>query len=641
MPRSSKARMHLVNLAESKVFRSTIFFMIILNCMLLAMDSPPRVGQERVVLDLIQLPIYSSFIFEMIVLLIGSGPSTYWQDPWNRMDLLIVVGSIIDLITHYTVLREGSDEDGGAESLSVLILLTGFRTLRAFRPLRMLRRAKTLRRLGLTIVKSLAAISSAMGIFLAFIFLSAVLLLQFLAGRLSQCSDENIHYKTGCVGFDALNRPRRWFPSSYNVDWIGPALLTALGVASGNGWGAATSRALNAAYEGQGPLFRSSIEMLSVYLIIVLAGRFLFANLFLGILSQAYSQTSKERRHKAALQKAHLQRLVAQAHSQHKRAARNQIEAAEKIQLSVGKQRVRNSTEQGGRRWSENKRLRHQEVQTAMQRQKELASTSVQQVDDDGDDLEDFISRKLMRKDLPLLYIEPKSRPRRVCFRLLQRKELETVVLVAIVLNAFCSGLSTLKPGLIQQHIALHAEYVLSGIFSLELTIRLLAYHPRAFLQSYWNILDYFLVMSTALAVCLTVLPPHERQLQIPISPQLLRTARTFRAARLMNFSPAVMGSLAEALPKMLTLVALCLIVLFGCSSMGVSMLSNLCILGGHEQLTGDNALRCLLVEDVGKLQPHSNFRNILMSLLTLVRFSTGDGKSMPVSPTRSPCHEP
>ena len=88
--------MHLVNLAESKVFRSTIFFMIILNCMLLAMDSPPRVGQERVVLDLIQLPIYSSFIFEMIVLLIGSGPSTYWQDPWNRMDLLIVVGSIID-----------------------------------------------------------------------------------------------------------------------------------------------------------------------------------------------------------------------------------------------------------------------------------------------------------------------------------------------------------------------------------------------------------------------------------------------------------------------------------------------------------------------------------------------------------------
>ena len=29
----------------------------------------------------------------------------------------------------------------------------------------------------------------------------------------------------------------------------------------------------------------------------------------------------------------------------------------------------------------------------------------------------------------------------------------------------------------------MHAEFVLSGIFSLELTLRLVAYHPRAFLQ--------------------------------------------------------------------------------------------------------------------------------------------------------------
>ena len=39
-----------------------------------------------------------------------------------------------------------------------------------------------------------------------------------------------------------------------------------------------------------------------------------------------------------------------------------------------------------------------------------------------------------------------------------------------------------------------------------------------------------------------------------------------------------------------------------------------------------DNALRCWLVDEAGKLPMHSNFRNILMSLLTLVRFSTGEG---------------
>ena len=228
-------------------------------------------------------------------------------------------------------------------------------------------------------------------------------------------------------------------------------------------------------------------------------------------------------------------------------------------------------------------------------------------------------------RDLPLLFVEPKTSIRRFFFRVLQRKELEAVVLVSILLNAGCSGLITLKPSWQQQQIASHAEVVLSGVFSLELMIRLTAYHPRAFLQSYWNVLDCVLVLSTIAAVCLTATPSHLRPFEVPISPQLLRTARTFRAARLIRFSPAVMASLAEALPKMLTLILLCLIVLFGCASMGVSMLSNICLLG-DETLSGDNALRCTLVNDEGKLLPHSNFRNILMSLLTLVRFSTGDG---------------
>lgn len=45
-----------------------------------------------------------------------------------------------------------------------------------------------------------------------------------------------------------------------------------------------------------------------------------------------------------------------------------------------------------------------------------------------------------------------------------------------------------------------------------------------------------------------------------------------------------------------------------------------------RDEINDDNTLRCRLVDDRGKLPMNSNFRNILMSLLTLVRFSTGDG---------------
>ena len=181
MPRSSTTRLFLVDLAASPTFRGFIFFLILINCALLAVDSPPRVGAERVALDVVQIPIYGSFIFEMLVLVVGGGPATYWQDSWNRMDFFIVVGSIVDMTTYYTVLS--GDEEGGGESVSIFLLLSGLRTLRALRPLRMLRRAKTLRRLGLTIVKSLSALTSSMVLFVAFIYVVAVLMLQFLAGR--------------------------------------------------------------------------------------------------------------------------------------------------------------------------------------------------------------------------------------------------------------------------------------------------------------------------------------------------------------------------------------------------------------------------------------------------------------------------
>ena len=105
-------------LAANKWFRSLIFVMIIFNCGLLAVDSPPRVGQERVILDLVQLPIYTSFIVEMVVLLIGEGFHSYWSDPWNRMDFFIVMGSIIDLVTYYTM-------EQNSENFSVVIFLTG------------------------------------------------------------------------------------------------------------------------------------------------------------------------------------------------------------------------------------------------------------------------------------------------------------------------------------------------------------------------------------------------------------------------------------------------------------------------------------------------------------------------------------
>ena len=46
------------------------------------------------------------------------------------------------------------------------------------------------------------------------------------------------------------------------------------------------SPALNAAEVGHGPIYRKTPGSFALYLLIVLAGKLLFANLFLGVLSQ-------------------------------------------------------------------------------------------------------------------------------------------------------------------------------------------------------------------------------------------------------------------------------------------------------------------------------------------------------------------
>ena len=78
------------------------------------------------------------------------------------------------------------------------------------------RRAKTLRRLGVTILVSLSNLGAAMALYSAFIYVVGVLLLQFQAGKLSKCSDPNMHLQRHCVGSDALGDPRRWTASKYN-----------------------------------------------------------------------------------------------------------------------------------------------------------------------------------------------------------------------------------------------------------------------------------------------------------------------------------------------------------------------------------------------------------------------------------------
>lgn len=416
----------------------------------------------------------------------SSDRNTRYDHDRNKLDFAIVVGSIVDMATYYTIGSDPrNDEEGNEGSFTVVVLLTSLRTLRALRPMRMLRRAKTLRRLGKTIVKSLAALSSGMVLYLAFIYVGGVLLLQFLAGRMSRCSDPSAHFKRDCTGLDDLNEVRRWQPSIFNSDWIGPALLSALAVASGSQWGSSMVRGLNAAQQQEaGPVFRASSEMLALYLLLVLVGKFIFANLFLAVLAQAYSEVNRERRHASALRRARLRRLRTLAHLNHEYAAASLSEIdpgdaekplAEKLEANLRSSRAARNQNKAQSSLPPRVQRRQKrsdfKVSTAARKLRELAAKGREGLEEAAAD-EEQTARKLTRKDLPLLYVEPTSALRRAVFRALSTKSVEAIVFVSILLNLSLSSLTALKASHVQQTVARHGEFVFAGIFSFELAMR-------------------------------------------------------------------------------------------------------------------------------------------------------------------------
>ena len=115
-------------------YDSVVLILIAVSSILLTLDNPnidPQ-GDLAYILHIFDYVLTSLFTIECLinVILFGlifNGKSSYARDPWNVMDLLIVIFSIL------TIILSGQ----GGDDLSILKI---FRMLRVLRPLRFLKR---------------------------------------------------------------------------------------------------------------------------------------------------------------------------------------------------------------------------------------------------------------------------------------------------------------------------------------------------------------------------------------------------------------------------------------------------------------------------------------------------------------------
>jgi hypothetical protein len=119
-------------ICTSFTFMLFINLCIILNTVVLGLDYYPTDEALSSILDSLNIVFFIIFFLEMVIKIIGLGPSLFILDHYNIFDALIVTLSIIDVSLSYSILTEEAKTGKGAIS-----------AFRAFRLLRVFKLAKS------------------------------------------------------------------------------------------------------------------------------------------------------------------------------------------------------------------------------------------------------------------------------------------------------------------------------------------------------------------------------------------------------------------------------------------------------------------------------------------------------------------
>lgn len=238
---------------ENSLFSTAITLCIVLNTVVLAMDKYPSsasydssLGQANTIL---------TFIFggEMILKLVVLKPSGYVKDRFNIFDGLVVIVSFIEFFL--------DDGEGGGGGLSAL------RSFRLFRLFKLARKWATMQRLLQLIVTTLVDVSNFLLLVCLFIFIYAMLGIEFFANRM-HFDDDGYPVELTDPSFLNSTVPR------HNFDTVLTATVTVYQILSGENWNVVM-------YDG----WRATNWLATVYFVTLMVfGSMFVMNLFLAIL---------------------------------------------------------------------------------------------------------------------------------------------------------------------------------------------------------------------------------------------------------------------------------------------------------------------------------------------------------------------
>ncbi|CRL08236.1 CLUMA_CG021010, isoform B [Clunio marinus] len=159
----------------SQPFEYTIFILIMINTITLAMKFYRQPELYTTTLDVLNMIFTAGFALEFVFKLAAFRFKNYFGDAWNVFDFIIVLGSFIDIV--YSEVTQRKNVGGVSKSTSI-ISINFFRLFRVMRLVKLLSRGEGIRTLLWTFIKSFQALPYVALLIVMLFFIYAVIGMQ-------------------------------------------------------------------------------------------------------------------------------------------------------------------------------------------------------------------------------------------------------------------------------------------------------------------------------------------------------------------------------------------------------------------------------------------------------------------------------
>lgn len=526
----------LERLARSAALSHVATALVLLNMGMMCM--PYHGMSDRYAARLEEWTSYCTlaFIAEMVLKLCGLGWGTYWTDGWNAMDGAITLLAIFEMAATSFALAES----GEVPKVSFLRIL---RMLRVVRMLRLMKSWKGLYHIVMTLGKSLPQMANLFVLMFLIMVIFALLGMQAFGGAFVPATGFSQDPCPGGACPDASLEPLPY----RHFDYFGPAMSTVFVLMTGEWWDATqpASAVLGA-------------KTLLYFIPVVLIGRYLIMNLFIGILLHAFSEEDEEE--EATARSESEGNVTCRAASAGLGSGTRGLSTPQLCATTPSKSPVCASP-MGPAASPDVAVSRSAKPNTA---QKPSDGSNLVAAKDGlaaGSSGDEIVGSAITRdaeprwpRDYSMLIFSPRNPVRLLCRYLISLDVFDPLVIFIILASSVCMALdSPLNEPEGKLAITLRKlDLVWTVVFTLELLLKSVARGfacaKDAYLSSAWNQLDFAIVCISWLVLASEVFPQFA-------SLRALRVLRALRPLRLVQRNPGmrlIVTSLVKALPEVL-----------------------------------------------------------------------------------------